>query len=65
MSPSILLEEDIKERTSGAFSGSIDYLFITSYVSQRMKNQIRQLEDMGNSVEILRLKDPGREGDND
>jgi uncharacterized protein (DUF58 family) len=59
------LEEEIKERASGAFSGSIDYLFITSYVSERMRNQIRQLEDMGNSVEILWLKDPGKEGSND
>ncbi|HZJ57204.1 MAG TPA: DUF58 domain-containing protein [Clostridia bacterium] len=52
------LEEDIKERSSGTFSGSIDYLFITSFVTERMKSQIKQLEDMGNSVEILRLRDP-------
>ncbi len=57
------VEEDIKYRASGALSGSIDYLFITSFVTDRMRNQIKQLEDMGNSVEILWLRDPDKEGD--
>ena len=57
------LEEDIKYRASESFSGSIDYLFITSFITDRMRNQIKQLEDMGNSVEILWLKDPRKEGE--
>ncbi|NLI61554.1 MAG: DUF58 domain-containing protein [Clostridiales bacterium] len=59
------LEEDIKYRGAGTFSGSVDYLFITSYVTDRMRNQIRQLEDMGNSVEILWLREMGEEGGKD
>lgn len=56
------LEEDIRYRASGTFSGSMDYLFITPYVSERMQNQIKQLEDMGNSVEILLLTRSSQEG---
>ncbi|HZJ83664.1 MAG TPA: DUF58 domain-containing protein, partial [Clostridia bacterium] len=57
------LEGDIEDKAMGAFSGSVDYLFITAFVNERMENQIRQLENMGNSVEILWLKDPKKDGE--
>jgi len=56
------VEEDIKSRVSSSFSGSMDYLFITTHVTERMQNQIKQLEDMGNSVKILWLEDAHKEG---
>ncbi|NMB34638.1 MAG: DUF58 domain-containing protein, partial [Clostridium sp.] len=57
------LEDDINAGDAGAFIGSVDYLFITAFVTDSMKNQIKQLENMGNSVEILWLKDSQKEGD--
>ncbi|MFY9177635.1 MAG: DUF58 domain-containing protein [Caldicoprobacterales bacterium] len=56
------IEEDIKYSASAAVSGAVDYLFITTHVSERMQNQIKQLEDMGNSVEILWLEDTHKAG---
>jgi uncharacterized protein (DUF58 family) len=56
------LDNDIGDRASGAFTGAMDYLFITAFVTDSMKGQIRKLEDMGNSVEILWLKKSKKEG---
>lgn len=57
------LERDIGDRAAGTFTGAMDYLFITAFVTDSMASQIKQLQDMGNSVEILWLKDLGKEGE--
>ena len=44
----------------------MDFLIITSYVSERMQNQIKRLEEYGNAVEILRLhRQENSEGNRD
>jgi uncharacterized protein (DUF58 family) len=45
------LEEDIVSGITGT-----DFLFITSYISERMENQIAKLRERGNAVEILYLE---------
>lgn len=49
------LDRDIGDRQAGVFRGTMDYLFITAFVSETMESQIKTLEDMGNSVEVLKL----------
>lgn len=44
------LQEDIDRRTTGK-----DILIITAFVSSKMKENILQLEELGNSVELLML----------
>jgi uncharacterized protein (DUF58 family) len=44
------LEDDVKQGVTGT-----DYLLITSYVSERMANQIQKLKSYGNSVDLLWL----------
>ncbi len=55
------LEQDLAKGVTG-----MDFLIITSYVSERMQNQIKRLEEYGNAVEILRLhRQENSEGNRD